>query len=125
MVIKKAIATCGFLLLVVFILLPSAPEIDRAYVSVLYDKPWQGAIGDLGSTNSWGAQTGHAQFFNRPEDTAIWIISANAQKMDNSYDQLTIMIWYVDENGDHVTLAEASTSQPYGVVQVSCQIKKP
>jgi len=102
----------------------SQTRIDEAYVSVIYDRPWQGAVGDLGSVNSWGAQRSYEKLFIRPEDTAMWIISANAQKKDDSYRKLTIMIWYADKNGNPVTLAEASTSQPYGIAQISCDVKK-
>ena len=127
MVSKKVIVIIGVILLGAYLgLMPSSPSgIDKAYVGVMYDNPWQGAIGDLGTMNSWGAQESYVQLFNRPQDTSFWIISANAQKMDDSSDTLTIMIWYTDDNGDPVTLIEASTSVAYGVAQVSCEIKKP
>ena len=103
----------------------SQTRIDEVYVGVMYDRPWQGAIGDLGSVTSWGAKRSYTRLFIRPQDTSMWIISANAQKKDDSNRKLTIMIWYADKNGDPVTLAEASTSQQYGIAQVSCEIKKP
>ena len=128
MVSKKG-AIVGVILVIVaiavFSSMGSLTQIDEAYVGVMYDRPWQGAIGDLGSVNNWGARESYAQLFKRPKDTALWIISANAQKMDDSNRKLTIMIWYADKNGDPVTLAEASTSQPYGMAKVSCEIKKP
>jgi len=81
---------------------------------------------------SWGEQESDQSYrvllFKRSEDTDVWVISANAQKMDGSNEKLTIEIWYldnVDNDRKRVILAEANTSQPYGVVQVSCEIKIP
>jgi len=126
MVSKKG-AVIGAVLVVlaitVFTIMGSQTRINKVYVGVKYNQTWQVIVDDSVSMKSWGEQ--EALLFKRPEDTDIWVISANAQKMDGSNEKLTIEIWYVDNDRERVILAEASTSQPYGVAQVSCEIKIP
>jgi len=134
--ISKKVAVIGTVLVVVaitvFTSMGTQTRINKAYLWVEYDQPWQGTVSDSVSMKSWGEQESDQPYrvllFKRPEDTDVWVISANAQKMDGSNEKLTIEIWYldnVDNDRKRVILAEANTSQPYGVVQVSCEIKIP
>jgi len=123
MVSKKRWAIAIVLTIVAIIALKTYSRIDHVHVGVIYDRPWQGAIGGTGSVNSWGAQGSYEQPLKRPGGVTMWIVSANAQKMDGSTDELTIMICYENNNGELVLLAEARTSQPYGAAQVSYVIK--
>lgn len=79
-------------------------------VRVQYSGSWQGAVGTGGSTRSvegTGSET--IQLEGSPD-----IISANAQKQDDSSDELTIQILK-----DGAVVEETSTSAAYGVAQAS------
>jgi len=128
--VSKKVAVIGAVLVIVaitvFTIMGTQTRITKAYVGVKYNQSWQVTVGDSVSMKGWREQ--RPLLFKRPENTDIWVISANAQKMDGSNDKLTIEIWYVDNvdnDRKRVILAEASTSQPYGVAQVSCEIKIP
>jgi len=92
----------------------AAPEQPKGVqVHVIYDGEWQGAAGDVGSTNS---------IHGSGEDTidledAESIVSANAQKMDGGNGKLTIEILK-----DGKVLEESSTDAEYGVASVSTTI---
>lgn len=131
--ISKKVAVIGAVLVIVaitsFTIMDTQTRINKAYVGVEYNQSWQVTVDDSVSMKSWGATEpdtwADTQLLERPEDTDIWVISANAQKTDGSKDKLTLEIWYVDNDRERVILAEASTLQPYGVAQVSCEIKIP
>ncbi|WP_124195064.1 hypothetical protein [Natrarchaeobius chitinivorans] len=78
-------------------------------VRVVYDGDWAGAAGTEGSTSSI---EGHGEEIIDVDDSDI--ISANAQKQDDSDRELVIQIL---EDGEVV--AEESTTAGYGVAQVT------
>ncbi len=79
-------------------------------VRIVYDGEWQGSISQGGSVRSTqGSGTEIIEIEGTPD-----IISANAQKQDNSSRELTVQIV---ENGEVVK--ETSTTAEYGVAQVS------
>lgn len=79
-------------------------------VRVQYDGEWQGAISSGGSSRSvQGSGPETFEIEGSPD-----VISANAQKKDDSSDELTIQIL---EDGEVVE--ETSTTASYGVAQVS------
>jgi len=79
-------------------------------VEVEYDDEWQGNISTVNST--WSVE-GEGPRTIGVEGTPD-VLSANAQKMDDSGEPLTIRLL---ENGD--TLTEATTTSGFGVAQVS------
>lgn len=97
--------------------------IFETYVEVEYSGNWQGSFGtesgqrtvSRGSA-SFGAPEGFETSYVNVDDDAS-IVSANAQKQDNSSEELTIRI--IDRDSVY---AEQSTSAGYGVGQVSANI---
>jgi hypothetical protein len=79
-------------------------------VRIEYDGEWSGSVGSGGSTSSVdGSGTETIEIDGSPD-----IISANAQKQDDSSNELTIQIL---EDGEVVE--EGSTTASYGVAQIS------
>lgn len=91
---------------------PTATPTPEASFSVRiqYGGEWTGTIGTGGSQRSVDGE-GDESFEIDGEPS---IISTNAQKQDDSSDELTVQIL----NGDEV-VKEASTTAEYGVAQVS------
>jgi len=89
----------------------SGSESERTYqVKISYSGEWQGSIASGGSSRSvQGSGSDTIEIDGSPE-----IISANAQKQDDSSDELTIQILQ-----DGEVVKESSTSAEYGVAQVS------
>lgn len=85
------------------------------YIKVAYGNSWSGAYGDTSRTISWSGSSTTIITLQRPADATIWIIVANAQKQDGSTD--TLILSFIDTSGN--ILRQASTSAPYGVVQLS------
>ena len=90
-------------------------KITQIQIKVEYDGEWQGAYGDQSGIVSWSGTGTKTVTLNRPSDANMWIISANAQKMDDSNDILTVKIMKTDGT----ILKEASTTASYGVAQVA------
>ena len=67
-------------------------EINQVIIKVEYNGEWQGAYGDQTAIVSWSGTGSKTVTLNRPSDASIWIISANAQKMDGSSNTLRITI---------------------------------
>jgi hypothetical protein len=90
------------------------------HVEVEYSGDWQGSAGSAGNTRTvsrgsitFGAPQGEdTSYILIPEDANI--VSANAQKQDDSSEELTIRIVHERE-----VIAEQSTSSGYGLAQVS------
>jgi len=79
-------------------------------VEISYSGEWQGSIASGGSSRSvQGSGSDTIEIDGSPD-----IISANAQKQDDSSDELTIRIVL-----DGEVIKESSTSAEYGVAQVS------
>lgn len=95
----------------------------ETYVEVEYSGNWQGSFGTESGQRSasrrsasFGAPEGFdTSYVNIDGDANI--VSANAQKQDDSNDELTIRI--INKNGVY---AEQSTSADYGVAQVTANI---
>lgn len=97
--------------------------IFETYVEVEYDGNWQGSFGTEGgqrtvsrNSASFGAPEGNDTSYVTVDDDAN-IVSANAQKRDNSNGELTIRVIHRDG-----VYAEESTSAEYGVAQVTANI---
>lgn len=90
-------------------------EINRVIIKVEYNDEWQGAYGDTSGIVSWSGNGTKTVTLNRPSDAYIWIVTANAQKMSDSSNTLTIKI----TKTDGTVLKEASTITPYSVAQIS------
>ena len=93
-------------------------KITQVLIKVEYDDEWQGAYGDPSALVSWNGIGTKTVTLNKP-DTYLWIVSANAQKQDDSSKTLTISILLLDGT----VLKSASTSSPYGIAQVTYEIK--
>jgi len=89
----------------------SESESEPTYqVEISYSGEWQGSIASGGSSRSvQGSGSDTIEIEGSPD-----IISANAQKQDDSSDELTIQILQ-----DGEVVKESSTSAEYGVAQVS------
>lgn len=94
-------------------------RITQVIIKVEYAGSWQGAYGDQTAITSWSGTGTKSVTLTRPSDASIWIISANAQKLDGSGNTLKIMIMKTDGT----VLREATTTAPYGVVQISYTIQ--
>ncbi|WP_143823805.1 DUF6517 family protein [Halosegnis longus] len=81
-------------------------------VRIQYTGEWSGSIGGDGSVRS--VDGSGEQTFDIEGDS--FIVSANAQKQDDSSDTLTVQIL---ENGE--VIAERSTSAEYGIAQVTSE----
>jgi hypothetical protein len=99
-------------------LLPQS-RITQIQIKVEYSGSWQGARGDLSALESWSGTGSKTVTLNRPSDASIWIISANAQKLDDSSNTLRIMI----TKTDGTVLREGSTTAAYGVAQITYTIQ--
>lgn len=93
-------------------------EISKVYVRVEYDGEWQGAYGDVYGIVSWSGNGTKTVTLNRPSDGYLWVVSANAQKMDDSSKVLTIKIMKTDGT----ILKQASTTASYGMAQVAYNV---
>jgi len=91
---------------------------DQVKVVVNYSGSWSGAYTDVETLQSWSHDGSYSIVLER-SDMAMWIVSANAQKDDDSGAMLTISIQDMD---GHV-LKTASTSTAYGVAQVAMGIE--
>lgn len=93
-------------------------EIQEVVIKVEYNGDWQGAYGDVYGIVSWNGNGAKTVTLNRPSDGYLWVVSANAQKMDDLNEVLAIKIMKTDGT----ILKQASTSAPYGVAQVAYNI---
>jgi len=93
----------------------SLEKITHVIIKVEYGDQWQGAYGDQWGIVSWSGTGPRTVTLNRPSDASVWIISANAQKMDGSSNTLRIMI----TKTDGTILKQGSTSSAYGIAQIS------
>jgi len=95
-------------------------KITQIKIKVEYSGEWQGAYGDQTEITSWSGQGTKTITLNRPNQAeGIWIISANAQKMDGSGNTLRIVIMKTDGT----ILKEGSTTASYGVAQIAYSIE--
>jgi hypothetical protein len=124
---------------------PQKASVDKntVIVAVHYIGDWSGAIGDQTGVSTWnghydyvstgggfdsntGTFTPHTWAWVGSPDTnqtltrngGVWVVSANAQKQDDSSATLTITIEYADGT----VIKEASTNSPYGIAQVTATI---
>lgn len=121
-----AIAIIVIIAVVAIVIIASNPSLipksktTQIQIKVQYSGEWQGAYGDQTGIISWNGQGPKTITLNRPSQAEdIWIISANAQKMDDSASTLRIMIMKTDGT----ILKEGSTTAPYGVAQVVYSIE--
>lgn len=95
-------------------------RITQVLVKVEYDGEWQGAYGDQTGISSWSSHGSKTITLNRPSQAgSVWIISANAQKLDGSQKTLIIMI----TKTDGTILKEGITTSPYGIAQIVYSIQ--
>lgn len=91
----------------------TANQVKGKQVHIIYDGEWSGAAGDSSSINTI---SGSGEETIDLDDDAM-IVSANAQKQDESSNELTIQILK-----DGKVVEESSTDAPYGVAQVSATV---
>ena len=95
-------------------------QITQVLIKVEYNGDWQGAYGDQTGIVSWNGHGSKTITLNRQsQGGSIWIISANAQKMDGSENLLKIMIMKTDGT----ILKKANTTAPYGMAQIAYSIQ--
>jgi hypothetical protein len=94
--------------------------LSETHIEVEYGGDWKGAAGSGGNTRTvsrssvpYGAPQGYDTSYVQVSNDAN-VVSANAQKQDDSGETLTIRIVHRDE-----VVAEQRTSASYGVAQVS------
>ena len=115
-IIVLGIALGGGLMISTYI----SQRISQVTIKVEYNGNWQGAYGESsGSLTSWNGQGTKTVTLNRPSGASIWIVVANAQKMDDSGNTLRIMIMKTDGT----ILKEGSTNAPYGIAQISYTVQ--
>jgi hypothetical protein len=108
-------------IIVVFSLISSIPNVigpQQVKVEVSYSGKWQGAVGDLDGIVSWSGDDPRTLTLARARPVGIWIVSANAQKMDASSSILTISIVRMDGT----VIKTASTNTAYGMAQIAANI---
>jgi hypothetical protein len=108
-------------IILLFSLIASTPNVigpQQVKVEVSYSGKWQGAVGDLASIVSWSGDDQRTLTLARTRPVGIWIVSANAQKMDNSSSILTISIVRMDGT----VIKTASTNTAYGMAQIAANI---
>lgn len=98
--------------------IPSLKRINKVVIEVDYDGEWQGAIAEVGAIISWSGKGKTTRVMERPK-SGSWIISFNAQKLDDSKKTLTIRIKTMEGK----ILKESSTNTQYGMAQLSVEIK--
>jgi hypothetical protein len=86
-------------------------------VQVSYGGAWQGAYGDVSGIVSWSGNGPYSVTLTRGNQ-GLWVVSVNAQKMDDSSTGLTVSI--IGSDG-HV-IKSATTSAAYGMAQVAANI---
>mgnify|MGYP001080627875 CR=1 FL=1 len=115
----KKLMAYGIVLLIVIVSLVAMVSMEsktqEVQLRVIYGGDWQGAYGDTSGVMSWSGSGALTISMERPSGTNIWVVTVNAQKMDDSGNQLTVQI--LDANGK--ILKEASTTAPYGVAQTT------
>jgi hypothetical protein len=107
--------------IVVFFLITSIPNVigpQQVKVEVSYSGKWQGAVGDLEGIVSWSGDDPRTLTLARARPVGMWIVSANAQKMDDSSSILTISIVRMDGT----VIKTASTNTAYGMAQIATNI---
>ena len=100
----------------------SSSSVSQVTVQVTYSGSWQGAYQSTGassSTASWSGTGNKSVNISRPSGVGIWIISANAEKLDDSSAILVIRMLAPDGT----TLQEGSTDAPYGVAQIGYSVE--
>jgi hypothetical protein len=97
--------------------LPALHVSQTVRIQVSYGGAWQGAYGDVGGIVSWSGNGPYSVTLTRPNQ-GLWVVSANAQKMDDLPTSLTVSI--IGSDG-HV-IKSATTSTAYGMVQVAANI---
>jgi len=116
-IIVVALIIIAILALVIFLRSSSRDSYQTAQVliKVEYNGDWSGAYGDQTGVVNWNGHGSKTITLNRPSQAeTVWIISANAQKLDGSENTLRIMIMKTDG----AILKEANTTAPYGVAQI-------
>lgn len=94
------------------------PDIEEIRVQIIYGNDWQGSLSVTdsdGSTNTKSIDDIATRSYEIDEDAKY--IAANAQKQDDSHDELIVQIVI-----DGQVVAEESTTSPYGIAQVSYSV---
>jgi hypothetical protein len=92
---------------------PTVSQTANYQAKVIYSGKWQGAMGDAGNMKSIAGTGTMTYDIQNPK----YAISLNAQKMDDSSQQLTVQIL----KGGTVIKSEF-TDAPYGVAQIVASI---
>lgn len=116
------IAILTFFIFLSFLGRTSRPayKTTQVLIKVEYNGDWLGAYGDQTGIVNWNGHGSKTITLNRPSQAeTIWIVSANAQKLDDSENMLRIMIMKTDGT----ILKEGNTTTPYGIVQVAYSVQ--
>jgi len=121
-IIVVALIIIAILALIIFLGSPSRDsyQTTQVLIKVEYNGDWLGAYGDQTGVVNWNGHGSKTITLNRPSQAeTVWIISANAQKLDGSENTLRIMIMKTDGT----ILKEGNTTTPYGVAQIVCSLQ--
>jgi len=116
-IIVVALIIIAILALIIFLGNPSRDsyQTTQVLIKVEYNGDWLGAYGDQTGVVNWNGHGSKTITLNRPSQAeTVWIISANAQKLDGSENTLRIMIMKTDGT----ILKEGNATTPYGVAQI-------
>jgi len=116
-IIVVALIIIAILALIIFLGNPSRDsyQTTQVLIRVEYNGDWLGAYGDQTGVVNWNGHGSKTITLNRPSQAeTVWIISANAQKLDGSENTLRIMIMKTDGT----ILKEGNATTPYGVAQI-------
>ena len=126
---KKKNILIGVLVLIIVvavvvaaIVVTNTLETNQVQVKVSYSGSWSGSYGTTSSFVIWKGTGDKTVIVNKPSGSGkLFIVSATAQKQDDSSNTLTISILKMDGT----VLQTASTSDAYGSAQVSVDAGSP
>ncbi len=93
----------------------SSSSRDLVTVQVTYSGSWSGGYLDGSNYVTWNGNGTRTANLMSPTGNSMWVIVANAQKLDGSSETLTVSILL--PNG--TVASSANTSVAYGAVQTS------
>ncbi|MCW3999909.1 MAG: hypothetical protein NWE93_06695 [Candidatus Bathyarchaeota archaeon] len=95
-----------------------SPPVTQVKIKVDYNGEWSGAYTDVSTLQSWNGNGDYSIVLDRPNDGTMWIVTANAMKLDGTSKPLTVSILKMDGT----ILKTSSTSTAYGMAQVTTTI---
>jgi hypothetical protein len=96
----------------------SNSPVNQVEIKVQYKGSWGSTYSGISGTQSWNGTGTQTIVYNRPAGAKLWIIYANANKWDNSSNNLVLSILKTDGT----VLASSNTTAPYGEAQTSYDV---